>query len=40
MWVAIIPIAVDALGTVPKAFLMGLEQLEIGRIIETIQTIA
>ena len=35
-----VPIVVDALGKVPKELEKGLEQLEIGGRIETIQTAA
>ena len=38
--VTIIPIAIDAFGTVTKGLLKGLEDLEIGGLVETIQTTA
>ncbi len=38
MKVTIIPIAVGALGTVTKGFLKGLEDIEVGGRVETIQT--
>ena len=40
MKVTIIPIVIDAFGIVPKGLLKGLEELEIGRRVETIQTTA
>ena len=40
MKVIIIPIAIDAFGTVTKGLLKGLEDLEVGRRVETIQTTA
>ena len=38
MQVTIIPIVVGAFGTVTKGLLKGLEDLEVGRRVETIQT--
>ena len=38
MKVTIIPIVIGAFGTVTKGFLKGLEDLEVGRRVETIQT--
>ena len=38
MKVTIVPIAIGALSTVTKGLLMGLEDLEIGGRVETIQT--
>ena len=38
--VTIIPIVIGAFGTVTKGLLMGLEDLEVGGQMETIQTIA
>ena len=38
MQVTIIPIVIDAFGTVTKGLLMGLEELEVGGRVETIQT--
>ena len=38
MSVTVIPIVIDALGTVPKGLVRGLEELEIGGRIETILT--
>ena len=40
MKVAIIPIVIGAFGTVTKGLLKGLEDLEVGGRVETIQTIA
>ena len=40
MKVTIVPIVIGALGTVTKGLLKGLEDLEIGRRVETIQTTA
>ena len=40
MKVAIIPIVIGAFGTVTKGLLKGLENLEVGGLVETIQTIA
>ena len=40
MNVTIVPIVIGALGTVTKGLLKGLEDLEVGRRIETIQTTA
>ena len=40
MKVTIVPIVIDALGTVTKGLLKGLEDLEIGGRVETIQTTA
>ena len=40
MKVTIVPIVIGALGTVTKRLLKGLEDLEIGRRVETIQTTA
>ena len=40
MKVTIVPIVIDALGTVTKWLLRGLEDLEIGARVETIQTTA
>ena len=40
MKVTIVPIVIDALGTVTKGLLKGLEDLEVGRRVETIQTTA
>ena len=40
MKVAIVPIVIGALGTITKGFLKGLEDLEIGGQVETIQTTA
>ena len=37
MKVTIIPIVIDAFGTVTKVLLQGLEDLEVGRRVETIQ---
>ena len=39
MQVTIIPIVIGAFGTVTKELLKGLEDLEVGRRVETIQTI-
>ena len=39
MQVTIIPILIDAFGTVTKGLLLGLEDLEVGGREETIQTI-
>ena len=36
--VTIIPIVIGALGTVTKGLLKGLEDLEVGGLVETIQT--
>ena len=40
MKVTIVPIVIDTLGTVTKGLLKGLEDLEIGGRVETIQTTA
>ena len=40
MQVTIIPIVIDAFGTVTKGLLKVLEDLEVGGQVETIQTIA
>ena len=40
MKVAIIPIVIGAFGTVTKGLLKGLEDLEVGDRVETIQTTA
>ena len=40
MKVTIIPIVIAAFGTVPKGLLKGLEDLEVGDRVETIQTTA
>ena len=40
MKVTIVPIVIGALGTITKALLKGLEDLEIGGRVETIQTTA
>ena len=40
MKVTIVPIVIGALGTVTKGLLKGLEDLEVGRRVETIQTTA
>ena len=40
MQVTIIPIVIGAFGTVIKGLLKGLEDLEVGDLVETIQTIA
>ena len=40
MKVTIVPIVIGALGTIAKALLNGLEDLEAGRRVETIQTTA
>ena len=40
MQVTIIPIVIGAFGTVTKGLLKGLEDLEVGRRVETIQTTA
>ena len=40
MKVTIIPIVIGALGTITKGLLKGLEDLEVGRRVETIQTTA
>ena len=40
MKVTIIPIVIGAFGTVTKGLLKGLEDLEVGRRVETIQTTA
>ena len=40
MKVTIVPIVISALGTVSKGLLKGLEDLEIGGQVETIQTTA
>ena len=40
MQVTIIPIVIGAFGTVTKELLKGLEDFEVGRRVETIQTIA
>ena len=40
MLVTIIPIVIGAFGTVTKGLLKGLEDLEVGGRVETIQTIA
>ena len=38
MQVTIIPIVIGAIGTVTKGLLKGLEDFEVGRLVETIQT--
>ena len=38
MKVTIVPIVIGALGTINKGLLKGLEDLEVGRRVETIQT--
>ena len=38
MRVTIVPIVIGALGTVTKGLLKGLENLDVGRRVETIQT--
>ena len=40
MKVTIIPIVIGAFGTVTKGLLKGLEDLEVGGLVETIQTTA
>ena len=40
MKVTIVPIVIGALGTITKELLKSLEELEIGRRVETIQTTA
>ena len=40
MKVTIVPIVIGALGTITKGLLKGLEDLEVGRRVETIQTTA
>ena len=40
MKVTIVPIVISALGTVTKGLLKGLEDLEVSRRVETIQTTA
>ena len=40
MEVTIVPIAIGALGTITKGLLKGLEDLEVGGRVETIQTTA
>ena len=40
MKVKVIPIVVGAVGTIPKRLVKGLEDLEIRRQVETIQTTA
>ena len=40
MQVPIIPIVIGAFGTVPKGLLKGLEDLEVGGRVKTIQTTA
>ena len=40
MKVTIVPIAIGALGTITKGLLKGLEDLEVGERVETIQTTA
>ena len=40
MKVTIVPIVIGAFGTVTKGFLKGLEDLEVGGQVETIQTTA
>ena len=40
MKVTIIPVVIGAFGTVTKGLLMGLEDLEVGGRVETIQTTA
>ena len=40
MKVTIVPIVVGAFGTITKGFLKGLEDLEVGGRVETIQTTA
>ncbi len=38
--VTIAPIVIGALGTITKGLLKGLEDLEVGGLVETIQTVA
>ena len=40
MKVTIVPIVIGALGIITKGFLKGLEDLEVGRRVDTIQTTA
>ena len=40
MWLTVIPIVIGALGTVPKEYERGLDELFIRNRIEIIQTIA
>ena len=40
MKLRIVPIVIGALGTITKGLLKGLEDLEVGRRVETIQTTA
>ena len=40
MKVTVIPLAIGVLGTVTKGLVQGLEDLEIGRRVDTIQTTA
>ena len=40
MKVTIVPILIDALGTITKGLLKGVEDLEVGGRVETIQTTA
>ena len=40
MKVTIVPIVISALGTITKGLLKGLEDLEVGERVETIQTTA
>ena len=40
MKVTIVPIVIDVLGTITKGLLKGLEDLEVGGRVETIQTTA
>ena len=40
MKVTIVPIVIDILGTITKGLLKGLEDLEVGERVETIQTTA
>ena len=40
MQVTIIPIVIGAFGTVTEGLLKGIEDLEVGRLVETIQTTA
>ena len=40
MKVTIVPVVIDVLGTIPKGLLKGLEDLEVGGRVETLQTTA
>ncbi len=40
MKVTIVPIVIGALGTIPKGLLKGLEDLEVGGRVETVQMTA